>query len=532
LDASRSPIAAAWPCSFPSRDEAATRLLFAPVKTAATPAPSRKIGAYDPYGAIARVFDQLAKEEHRWSRRTRGYHQLIDAVHQSIVPPDASVLEIGSGNGDLLASVAPRVGVGIDVSSGMVELARARHPELRFEVCAGEHADVGEAFDYIVLSDVVPFVDNLLALFQTIARHSHRETRIVINSYSQLWRPAFRILELLRLKPHTPTRNWVTSRDVENLLRLAGLELVTETKRILLPLRIPLVSGVFNGFLANLWIIRQLCLTYWIVARPRPPEQRRELSVSIVVPARDEAGMIERIVEETPALGSRSELIFVEGHSTDGTREEILRQIELHPEREIVLVEQQGRGKGDAVRLGFEHARNDVLMILDADLTVQPRELPSFLDAVETGLAEFVNGTRLVYGIEPGAMRFLNLIGNKMFSLVFSGLIGQPIKDTLCGTKVLERHRYEQIAAGRSYFGDFDPFGDFDLLLGAARLNLKIVDLPVRYQARTYGDTKISRFRHGWLLFQMAFVAFRKLKVEIFRPSRAHAHGRSARSTV
>ncbi len=450
-------------------------------------------------------------------RRTRGYHDLVTAVHGAIVRPGASVLEIGSGAGDLLAALEPEVGVGVDVSPGMVELARRRHARLRFEVAPGEDIDLGRTFDYIVLSDVLPFVEDLLGLFQNVARHSHRETRIVVHSYSQLWRPAIRALELLRLKPRKPMRNWVTSHDVENLVQLAGLETVTTTRRILLPLRIPFVSGLFNGVLANVWGIRQLCLTYWVVARLRPPDERRQLSVSVIVPARDEAGMIERIVDETPALGLRSELIFVEGHSRDGTRQEILRQLELHPEREIVYVAQEGRGKGDAVRLGFAQARYDVLIILDADLTVRPRELALFLAALETGRAEFVNGSRLVYGLESGAMRFLNLLGNKAFSLVFSALLDQPVKDTLCGTKALERHRYEQIAAGRSYFGDFDPFGDFDLLLGAARLNLKIVDLPVRYQARSYGETKISRFRHGWLLLRMAVFGFRKLKIEIFR---------------
>src|SRR5581483_3567083 len=201
----------------------------------------------------------------------------------------------------------------------------------------------------------------------------HRETRVVVHSYSELWRPVIRVLELLRLKPRKPVRNWVAANDVENLLRLAGFETVTTTRRILLPLRVPFLSGLFNGVLANVWGIRQLCLTYWIVARPRPADERRELSVSVVVPAKNEAGMIERIVEETPELGTRSELIFVEGHSSDGTRAEIERQIELHPEREIVYVEQTGRGKGDAVRLGFARARYDVLMILDADLTVRPR---------------------------------------------------------------------------------------------------------------------------------------------------------------
>jgi SAM-dependent methyltransferase len=470
----------------------------------------------EPYAALAQSFDELAAKRTEPKSSTRGYHRLIEAVHRSIVRPGASVLEIGSGNGDLLAAVAPARGLGVDVSEGMVELARARHPGLRFEHAAGEDAALDESFDYVLLSDLVPYVDDLRALLANVAEHATSETRVVVHSYSQLWRPALAVLEWLGLKERTPIRNWMTIGDVQNLMQLTGLEPITTTRRIIFPLKIPFVSAFLNGIVGPLPIIRHLSLTWWIVARKRPPEEPQDLSVSIVVPARDEAGMIARIVEETPEIGSRCELIFVEGHSTDGTREEIERQIELHPEREIVYFQQTGKGKGDAVRLGFERARYDVLMILDADLTVRPQELPSFLEAIATGRAEFANGSRLVYGLEPGAMRFLNLLGNKAFSLVFSALLGQPVKDTLCGTKVLRRTRYEEIAAGRSYFGDFDPFGDFDLLLGAARLQLKIVDLPVRYQSRTYGDTKISRFRHGWLLVQMAVFAYRKLKIQIY----------------
>ena len=468
------------------------------------------------YASVAAAFDDLADGSARRPRTSRPYHEILEALHCALVSPGASVLEIGSGDGALLAAVRPSRGVGVDVSANMVQLARERHPELRFEHAAGERVQLGETFDYVLLSDVLPYVDDLLALFHNVKRHSNRETRVIVHSYSQLWRPVLRLLELARLKARTPLRNWVSQSDVESLLRLAGFETVTSKRRILLPLRIPVLSAFVNGVLANLWIVRQLCLTWWIVARPQPPDEKRELSVSVVVPARDERGMIERIVAETPEFPAGSELIFVEGHSTDGTREAILEQIELHPERRIVYVEQAGHGKGDAVRLGFARATCDVLMILDADLTVSPSDLPSFLEAIATGRAEFVNGSRLVYGLEPGAMRYLNVAGNKAFSLLFSALLGQPLKDTLCGTKAVERRHYERIAAGRSYFGDFDPFGDFDLLLGAARLSLKIVDLPIRYRARTYGETKISRFRHGWLLLKMSVFAFRKLEIDIF----------------
>jgi glycosyltransferase involved in cell wall biosynthesis len=239
---------------------------------------------------------------------------------------------------------------------------------------------------------------------------------------------------------------------------------------------------------------------------------RREPTVSVVIPARNEAGNIPRLLSDVPDMGAGTELIFVEGHSSDGTYEAIEREILKHPHRRARLFRQTGRGKGDAVRLGFSEANGDVLMILDADLTVPPDDLPRFYDALRAGKGEFLNGVRLVYPMERQAMRFFNLIGNKFFSLAFSWLLGQPLKDTLCGTKVLWKADYRRIAANRAYFGNFDPFGDFDLLFGAARLSLKIVDIPVRYRERTYGETNIQRWRHGWLLLKMVIFAARRIK--------------------
>jgi len=355
--------------------------------------------------------------------------------------------------------------------------------------------------------------------FRNVVRGGIRfgvRTRVVINSYNRTWRGVIRAAEALRLKPVKPMRNWVTSQDVRNLLQLSGHEVVSTSTRVLTPKRIPLLTTFLNGFLANLWPFTRLCLTYWLVARPQP-EPLGELSVSVVCPCRNEEGNVGPLIERLPELGVETELVFVEGGSADGTRAEILRQIELHPEREISLVDQPGRGKGDAVRAGFEAARHDVLMILDGDLSVRPEDLPKFYRAIADGRAELVNGSRLVYDIEPGAMRFLNVLGNKVFSRLFRAATGQHVKDTLCGTKVLRRADYDRIARARAYFGDFDPFGDFDLLFGAARLNLRIVDLPVRYQPRTYGETNISRWRHGWLLLRMTAFAFWKFRVALFR---------------
>jgi SAM-dependent methyltransferase len=468
---------------------------------------------------VAAFFDGFAAEDERWRRRNRGYYEQLECVYRFLVPPGASVLEIGCGAGDLLASLQPSDGLGVDVSGEMVELARSRHPGLEFAQASGELVDAGRAFDYVVLSDLVPFAHDLVGLFENVRRHTHARTRVVVNFHSQVWRPLIGLAELFRLKARKPLRNWVSPDDIKNVLELARFEPVTRTRRILLPKRVPLLSTFFNGFVANIWPFNHLCLTYWMVARPLA-EPGEELSVSVVCPCRNEEGNIAAAVERLPEMGKGTELIFVEGGSTDGTRAEIERQIAAHPEKSVSLVVQTGKGKGDAVRAGFAAARNEVLMILDGDLTVAPEDLPKFYRVLVDRRAELVNGSRLVYDLEKGSMRFLNLLGNRLFSVLFRLIVGQPVKDTLCGTKVLHRDDYARIAAGRSYFGDFDPFGDFDLLLGSGKLALRIADLPVRYHARTYGTTNISRFRHGLLLLRMTAFAFWKFRVGIFKPRR------------
>ena len=468
------------------------------------------------YDDVVSFFDTFAEVEERWRRRNATYHRLVEQICRSMVPEGRKVLEIGSGAGDLLAALRPSTGVGVDLSPAMVELARERHPHLRFVVGAGETQKLDETFDYIVLSDVVPYVYDLLRLLKNARAHSHPRTRVVINSYNPSWRPLLGLAERLRLKPRKPIRNWVSPGDIRNLLELSGFEVVSASTRILMPKWVPLLTFFLNTILANIWPFTRLCVSYWIVARPAP-EPLGEVGVSVVCACRNEAGHVPQIVERLPSMGAATELIFVEGGSTDDTRVVIEREIERHPELDISLLAQPGKGKGDAVRAGFAAAKHKVLMILDGDLTVQPEDLPKFYDALVASRGELINGSRLVYDMERGSMRFLNMLGNKAFSLIFRWTTGQHVKDTLCGTKVLHRDDYASIAAARSFFGDFDPFGDFDLLFGAARLNLKIVDLPVRYGARTYGTTNISRFRHGLLLLRMAAFAYWKFRMTILR---------------
>lgn len=458
-------------------------------------------------------FDHYAGSVESWLQRNAGYHRMIASLCRFYVPQSASVMEVGSGTGYLLAATAPSRGLGIDLSPEMVRLARSRHPELEFRNAAAENLDLGgEKFDYIILSDLVGFLYDIRLVFERLRSACHAQTRIIIHWYSLLWQPVLSLAEKAGLKYPLPLLNWTTREDIVNLLRLADFEVVRNRAHILMPKHVPLLTPLANRFLAPLPLIKSFALTNWVVARPmRVGTERRTPSVSVVCPCRNEAGNIQQIAGRLPMMGARTELIFVEGHSKDNTLEECRRVAAKEPEKDIKVFEQEGRGKGDAVRMGFAKATGDILMILDADISVAPEDLVDFYEALASGKGDFINGSRLVYTMDPRAMRFLNLVGNKFFALLLSKLMGQPVKDSLCGTKVLWRESYRQIAAGRGYFGELDPFGDFDLLFGAAKLNLKIVDIPIRYRQRVYGSTNINRFADGSLLLRMCRKAAAKL---------------------
>jgi SAM-dependent methyltransferase len=428
------------------------------------------------------------------------------------VAPGQRVLELGCARGDLLAALSPSAGVGVDLSGEMVRRAVQRHPQLRFIQADVQELELHETFDVIVLSDLLNELWDVQAVLKTVARMCHPRTRLLINSFSRLWQIPLQIAGRLGLARSPLSPNWLTVEDTENLLYLADFELLRRGTEVLWPLATPLIGPLCNRYLVKLWPFRIAALTNVLVARPRPEPRLGEPRVSVIVPARNEAGNIPQIFERTPEMGGGTELIFVEGHSLDDTYAAIERTIAESGKRKARLLRQAGKGKGDAVRLGFAEASGEVLMILDADVTVPPEDLPRFFEALVSGKGEFINGVRLVYPMEKRAMRFFNLLANKFFSLTFSWLLGQPVKDTLCGTKVLWKQDYELISRNRSYFGDFDPFGDFDLLFGAAKLNLKLLDMPVRYRERTYGQTNIQRWRHGLLLLRMVLFAARRIR--------------------
>ena len=442
----------------------------------------------------------------------RQYRQILARYYQKLIPVNSKILEIGCGDGELLTHLKHCDITGVDLSPHQIYLAKLKNPNGIFEVQSGEFLQLDKTFDYIILSETINQASDVQRLFERLHSVSHSRTRLMLNFYNTAWRPLLGLATILGFKAQQPLSNWLSSDDVQNLLRLSGWELVKEQKRVLIPIKLLGIEHFVNRFISPL--LPWFCLTTFQIARPQGVPKKSLPSISVVIPARNEAGNIEAAIRRMPKLGSHTEIIFIEGHSKDNTWEVIQRVAKEEANNwDIVTLQQSKKGKGNAVREAFEVAKGDILIILDGDLTMPPEELTKFYDVLASGKAEFCNGVRLVYPMEKQAMRFLNLCANKFFGIVFTWALDQPIKDTLCGTKALFKQDYKRIAENRHYFGDFDPFGDFDLLFGADHLLLKIADIPIRYRDRMYGTTNISRWRHGALLLRMLLVAIRKLKL-------------------
>jgi len=470
---------------------------------------------------ITNYLNSISRERDKWRWRNSYYHKSLKNIYNFFIPKEEKILEIGCSTGDLLAGLEPLHGIGVDLSPAAIKLAREKYSDnnnLTFIQGDAETFELNEKTNYVILSDTIGYLNDIQTAFENIKNVMTPKSRLIINSYNFVWEPIFRIAQWLGLKQKIPQQNWLSNDDIVNLLELAGYEVVHKEGFILFPKYIPLLSSFLNGFVAKWPLIRGLTIAQFIVARLRyapPDDDINNYTVSVIVPARNEAGNIEQAITRTPEMGKWTEFIFIEGNSQDNTWEEIQRIKEKYSNKRIKIMQQDGKGKKDAIYKGFAHAEGDVLMILDSDLAVMPEDLPKFYKAIAENKGEYINGVRLVYPIEKKAMRFLNLYANKTFSILFSYILNQPYKDTLCGTKVLWRKDWERIKENLWYFGDFDPYGDFDIIFGAAKLCLKTIQIPVRYRARTYGKIQIDRFSGGWLLLKMACIGFKKFKLNL-----------------
>lgn len=463
---------------------------------------------------VSEVYDNLAATRDGWIAKNKYYYDYLKGLLKFIIEPENKVLQLKCETGQFLNAVNPGNGIGIDSSAKMIRLAMTQYPHLNFEIQDLEEVKIKGKFDYVLMVNVLGDIVDVRRLFYNIKSMVAPETRLVIINYNYLWQPIIKLAERLNLKIKQPTQNWLSINDINNLLYLAGYEIIKQYYSLLFPKYIPILSSFINKILARIPGIQKLCFVQVVIAKEIVNRNEYDkYSVSVIIPCKNEKGNVEDAARRIPQMGKHTEIIFCDDKSTDGTPEEVLKIKEKYPEKDIKLIYGPGICKSRNVWTGFDAAKGDILMILDGDLTVIPEELPYFFDAIVEGKGEFINGCRLIYPMETNAMPMFNVLGNKIFSLIFSYLLGQRIKDTLCGTKVLWKRDYLRMKKYIGNWGAKDRWGDYDLLFGANKLNLKIIDMPVHYFDRRYGLTKMTKvFQNGLIMLRMCWAALWKLK--------------------
>lgn len=455
---------------------------------------------------IRKHFDAIAKDYDYYKKKNGYYHTQIKKFYKQIIPEGSSVLEVGCATGDLLDYLKPSYGLGIDISRNMIEEAKRKHPGL--DLVHGEISSIfaRSDFDFIILSNLLDYIDDIYTFFVSLKRWMGEYTKLIINHNNPLWAPLIRIGAKFWLRTADAKRNFVTLRDACNLLEVLDFDISEKGFRLILPIYIPVVSHLVNKLFPRLYGINNFSSLQYIICRKRQlASKKKQLSCTVVIPCHNEEQNLVECVRRVSSPGSFTEIIIVDDGSIDNTFQ-IAKQISEQDPRVRAIRLEKNLGKGNAVKVGFDNARGDVLIILDADMTVAPEDIPKFFNTIADGAAEFVNGTRMIYPMEKKAMKFLNFFGNKMFGVITSIILGQRNTDVLCGTKALLKRHYKYIKI------EDCKWGDFDLLYGAAKLKLKLVEMPVHYKKRVSGSSKMKAIKHGIGMIRSCFLMFWKLE--------------------
>jgi hypothetical protein len=455
---------------------------------------------------IKEYFERVAIDWERWENKNRFYHARIAHLIGGMIQPGSTVLELGSGTGDLLASLKPSHGVGLNVGQGLTNLAQQKYPDLEFHTIDVDSATTPTTFDpqYVVMTNMLDYVYDVWDTLESLKPSIREHTLLILTTSNPLWAPLLRLASKLGLRfPESP-RNFITNKDICSVLHLQGFDIVEDGLTLPVPKRIPIIGTLLNAILPEIPVVRYLSSVQYIAARPRVA--RPKLSCSVVIPCHNESGNIQECLRRVPQMGSWTEIVVVDDGSTDDTCEKVKEIMAQDPRVRLIALE-KNQGKASAVRAGFDAAVGDVLMILDADMAVTPEELPKFLTPLQEGTADFVNGTRLIYPMHGKAMKVANFLGNKGFCFLASKVLRQRVSDTLCGTKVFLKRDYLHMP-----LGGVERWGDFDLLFGAARLKLRILEIPVHYTERRAGKSKMRVMVDGWYFLWACLSGWRMLR--------------------
>ena len=455
--------------------------------------------------SVQKHFDSLAKDYDKWIKKNAYYHDNIKTLVKQIIPPSSKVLEIGCATGEILAATKPSLGIGIDLSPKIVKIAKEKFSQYTFFCSSIEDFKYNEKFDYIIMIDLIDHVYDIIEVFESVYNLCTPTTKIILSTINPWWEPVLSLMEKVGGKMPEGPHNFLERRYLTKIVEFLDFSISCSGYMLLFPKYIPIFSFLANAMGTKLWGINKFSFVHYMVLQPLPKNVNDlDLSCSVVIPCYNEAGNIEEAIRRIPHMGKETEIIVVNDGGTDETAN-IVKKLQRNYHNLRLIDYTTNRGKGYAVKQGFDAATKEVIMILDADMSVIPEELPRFFNLLNKGACDFVNGTRMIYLKQDQAMGFLKLLGNKLFALIMTFIAKQNVTDTLCGTKALYKKNYKYIKMG------LDKWGDYDLLFGAIKLGNKIAEIPVHYMARRTGESKMRTVKHGFHLLWVCFRGFKEL---------------------
>jgi len=377
---------------------------------------------------------------------------------------------------------------------------------LEIEKIEAENLIIDKKYDVIILTDIVEVHPDIFNFFKLLSKFLNDNGKLVITSFNSKYKIIIKILERLKLKDKTLKYSYIHNDKINNIISGNGFDYINSFSKQILPFKLFGLGTLLNRILESLFFLFNLGIKTYSIYRLKGKEFQN-YKKTIIIPAKNEEGNLENIIDRIPKV-EKYEIIIPCGISEDNTVNVAKMISDSEDYFQVTSFIQSGKGKANAVWEAIQKSSGDVLAILDADISVDPETIPDFFEIIDSNNADFVNGTRLIYQMEKGAMRYINHLGNRLFQFFVGGIVSYPLTDSLCGTKVFKRELYDDLIWWQKKLKYSDPFGDFDLIFTAAFTGRKIIEYPIHYRSRTYGSTQISRFKDGFKLIKYLIYSF------------------------
>ena len=374
--------------------------------------------------------------------------------------------------------------------------------------------DVISECDTILISDI-EHQSNPTSSLLSLSKIIRDDTKIIIISRNLVWMIFIKLLKsLFSFSPKK--NNFLPYSYLDNLFSICNLEVIRNEKIITLPIYIPFFTNLINRIF-RLPLLNIFCLSNITILKKKDQNfsNNKDLRVSFIIPCKNEENNIKTFENEIKNSNQSNEYLFGDDNSMDKTIDEIDKLSKKLNNNKILKYNGPGVCKSENVYKGIELSSGDIIVVYDADLTVDFKDVEFSIDILKNTNADFINCTRMIYPQKDGAMKFSNFIGNSIFANLFSLLFRKKITDTLCGTKIFFKKDWVKIKKNITGLGVKDLWGDFDLLIGAYKNNLKITEVPVTYHERKEDNTKMtSVFLNGIRMLSIVLVAFYKLRLK------------------